>query len=491
MPVVMPSESKCHEERVAASCSKASEGKAEALGTREVLRKILPAAAGSFIEFYEFAIFSYMSADITGNFFANGHGGSLGTWAGFAVTLAVRPLGGFFFGGLADRFGRKPAMQLTILIMLVTTILQGVLPTFYCCGEGWGWFGLVVMLLLRVLQGLSAGGELSTAAVYITEVSPRDQLGFNLSWISLTGAFGAWSVASLVVFLFQTLLTKEEMLLWGWRLPYLSSVIPGVAVLLGRRYLEETPDFENLVKAKAEQASNLNMERGACKEQPVASESGMFRQLLANHKLALLVGSLGTAAFGALSFVPPLYGAQFIRQDVGLPANVVTFSELMNYAIPALFAPVIGLLIDKCGAGRVYTLGVFFGGVVVPAPVLYWWAHVGEGQATMSIFVGQALLGLCLALQTSVFLWVVELFPVEVRVTGVSVAYNIGVGICGGMGPLISDAGNKVISPKALFSAPAIYTTVFGLVSLLACLGSRFLAKRGMMQVTHIRESPY
>merc|ERR1712066_675622 len=150
-------------------------------------------------------------------------------------------------------------------------------------------------------------------------------------------------------------------------------------------------------------------------------------------------------------------------------------SELMSYAIPALLAPAVGVLVDHWGAGRVYTLGVFLGGVVVPAPVLYWWAHVPERQGVMSIFVGQALLGLCLALQTSVFLWVVELFPVHVRVTGVSLAYNIGVGICGGLGPLISDAGNKVINPKEVaLSAPALYTAAFGVLSLLACLGSRF-----------------
>merc|ERR1711972_653910 len=143
------------------------------------------------------------------------------------------------------------AMQITIALMLTTTLLQGVLPSFYCCGEGWGWFGLMAMLLLRVLQGLSAGGELSTAAVYITEVSPRDRLGFNLSWISLTGAFGAWSVASLVVFLFQSVLTEEQMMLWGWRLPYLTTIIPGIAVLLARGSLEETPDFEELLKSKA------------------------------------------------------------------------------------------------------------------------------------------------------------------------------------------------------------------------------------------------
>merc|ERR1719190_112833 len=194
----------------------------------------------------------------------------------------------------------------------------------------------------------------------------------------------------------------------------------------------------------------------------------MIRELFASHKLALLAGSLGTAIFGVLSFVQPLYGAQFIQQDQGLPANVVTFSELLNYAIPALLAPAVGMLVDVWGAGRVYTLGVLLGVVVVPAPVLYWWAHVPEGQGIASMFVGQALLGLCLALQTSVYLWVVELFPVHIRVTGVSVAYNIGVGICGGLGPLISDAGNKVMDPKGVVSAPATYTVVLGLMSFFA-----------------------
>merc|ERR1719277_2334312 len=172
----MPSARAGQENQVATPHSGKKVSGAKDLSTTDVLSKILPAAAGSFIEFYEFAIFSYLSTDITGNFFADGHGGSLGTWAGFAVTLAVRPLGGLFFGALGDRFGRKPAMQLTISLMLATTLLQGLLPSFYCCGEAWGWFGLVVLLLSRVLQGLSAGGELSCAAVYITEVSPHDRL---------------------------------------------------------------------------------------------------------------------------------------------------------------------------------------------------------------------------------------------------------------------------------------------------------------------------
>lgn len=478
--------------------SKATNPEKEALTGRDVLRKVLPAAAGSFIEFYEFGIFAYMSTDITGNFFADGHGGSLGTWAGFAVTLAVRPLGGVVFGALADKFGRKPAMQITIGIMLTTTLVQGMLPTFLCCGEGWGWFGLVVMMLLRILQGLSAGGELSTAATYITEVSPVGQLGMNLSWIAIAGV-GSWCIASLVVFCFQLALTKEQMLLWGWRLPYLLSIIPGAAVILGRRYLEETPDFENHQRHSqhtAEQTNTWSVENGDVGEEgrsvATVSDDGVIHTLLAEHKLALLVGSLGAATFGVLCFVPSLYGPQFVQENHELPANVVTLSMMMNHAIPALLAPAIGMFVDRWGVGRVFTLGVVLGGVAVPAPVLYWWAHVPDGQAIMSIFVGQALLGLCLALQTPLYLWMVELFPVNVRATGVSIVYNIGVGVCGGLGPLICDVGNKVINPEEVaLSAPAIYTIVFGMSSLVACLGSRVLAKRGIIQLAHIRKAPY
>jgi MHS family proline/betaine transporter-like MFS transporter len=381
-------------------------------------------------------------------------------------------------------------MQLTIGIMLLTTVLQGMLPSFHCCGEGWGWFGLVALILLRMLQGLSVGGELPTASVYITEVSQRSRLGVNLSWISLTGVFGAWSVASFVVFLFQTALTKEQMLLWGWRLPYLLTIIPGALVIMARWRLKETPAFEDLIQAKAgDRQANGCLEEARSEE--TASGNKGPQDLWANYKLAMLVGSLGTATFGVTSFVPPMYGAQFIQQDSGLPANVVTFSEMMNYAIPALLAPAVGLLVDWWGAGRVYTLSALLGGPVVTPLILYWWAHVSSGQAILSMFVGQALLGLCLALQTSVFVWVVELFPVHVRVAGVSMAYNIGVGVCGGLGPLISDAGNRVISNQGPISAPAAYTAFFGIVSLLACLVSRVLAKRGLMRVTHIRDAPY
>jgi len=450
--------------------------------------KILPAAGGSFIEWYEFAIYSYVSNYITANFFADGRGGSLGTWAGFAVTFAFRPLGGAFFGVLADKLGRKIAMQLTIALMLATTVAQGCLPSFECCGEGWGWFGLVALLVCRALQGLSAGGELSTAAVYISEISPKERLGFNLSWISVSGAFGAWAVAALVVCLIESLLDNEEMLMWGWRLPYLTSIVPGALLILSRRYLEETPDFEDLLKQEVDKKAASQLEGGTDK---VESRDGPLTELLKHHKLALLIGSLGTAGTGALWYVPPMYGVQFMQQFDKLPANAVTFSELLGYAIPTALALFVGMLVDAWGACKVYTVALLAGCIVAPAPLLYWWAHVPQALAVPTVLIGQAILGLLLALSSSQYLWVVELFPARVRTTGVSVAYNIGVGVFGGLGPLLSDAGGKLISPRSLVSAPAAFTMLAGFVSLAAIAGSHVLARRGVLRLTHIRASPY
>jgi len=139
----------------------------------------------------------------------------------------------------------------------------------------------------------------------------------------------------------------------------------------------------------------------------------------------------------------------------------------------------------------VHTLGLVLGCVLTPGPLLYWWTHTPQDFAVPAVYIGQALLGLLLSLTTSVYLFTVELFPARVRSTGVAIAYNMGLGLTGGLGPLISDAGNVVISPKGLVSAPAAVTILAGFVSLIAIASGHVLAHRGMMRLTHIRDSPY
>merc|ERR1712113_972582 len=138
-----------------------------------------------------------------------------------------------------------------------------------------------------------------------------------------------------------------------------------------------------------------------------------------------------------------------------------------------------------------HALALLSASVVAPIPLFFWWTHVPQYQAVASLFWGQCAVGILLALTTSIYLWVVELFPVHVRGTGVSVAYNIGIGIFGGAGPLISDASKGFLPPNGVVSAPAAYTMVTGVLSLFAMAAGHVMAKNGMMKLTHIRESPY
>jgi len=460
-----------------------NEQKAKTLSTQDTIMMILPAAAGSFIEWYDFAIYSYISPYITANFFEE-LGGSVGTWAGFGITFLFRPLGGLVFGYLADTLGRKCAMQITIATMLATSVLQGVLPSFVWPGKGWGWLGTVLLLLLRALQGLSAGGELATAVVYISEVSPKHALGLNLSWLSVFGAFGSWSVASLIVWACERILDPQAMNEYGWRIPYFIALVPGLIIVYFRQYLEESSDFEDLVEARAEANREVDGKTG--------SKKGPIREILENHKLGLFVASMGSACVGAFWFVPTFYGPALLQSmHPNISASSVTLSEGMVYLIPTVSAPLIGMLVDKWGAGKVYMLTVILCGIILPVPLFYWWGHLSDRQASVGMFIGQVAVGLCCALTTSIYAWIVEFFPVEVRVTGVSVAYNIGVGVFGGFGPLLCAALKGPLPPWGFISAPAAVSLFCGLLSLAALILGWVLAANGKLQLTHIREFPY
>merc|ERR1711920_980440 len=141
-------------------------------------------------------------------------------------------------------------------------------------------------------------------------------------------------------------------------------------------------------------------------------------------------------------------GVQFIEQYNDLPPNATTISYAICYAVSLCLVPAVGKLIDAWGVGKTFMLCAFIGCLLVPSPVFYWWTHVPTAQAVSSLYIGMVLIGLQASLTCSVYLWVVELFPVKVRTTGVSVAYNLGVGIFGGLGPVISDAANDFISPN-------------------------------------------
>jgi MHS family proline/betaine transporter-like MFS transporter len=168
----------------------------------------------------------------------------------------------------------------------------------------------------------------------------------------------------------------------------------------------------------------------------------------------------------------------------------VTGSEVVAYVVPSVLAPFVGILVDRWGVGKLYFV-TLIACAAATVPLFYWWAHTEASGAYEALYIGEFLVGLVQALTSCVYLWVVELFPVKVRTTGVSLAYNIGVGIFGGLGPLLSSAAEEVIDPRGPISAPALFTLACAVLSLLTVVLSRVLSSRGMVQLTHIRPVPY
>ncbi|CAE7270377.1 proP, partial [Symbiodinium pilosum] len=197
-----------------------------------------PLLLGNMLEWYEFGIYGYVEKEIAENFF---DGSSEDAWLGFAITFVARPMGGFLLGYIADNCGRKLSVLISLGGMILATVGQGLLPGKYF-GADARHFGLGGLVCCRVLQGISAGGEIGAVSAYLVEVSPIKTLGMAVCMISV-GSQIAWAFASLLVALLSSALTHQQMLEWGWRIPFLLAAIPGIISVVGRKRIPETETF--------------------------------------------------------------------------------------------------------------------------------------------------------------------------------------------------------------------------------------------------------
>merc|ERR1712203_490897 len=173
-----------------------------------------------------------------------------------------------------------------------------------------------------------------------------------------------------------------------------------------------------------------------------------------------------------------------------MPQKWVGRSDVLANLIPTVLALFVGTLVDAWGVGKVHILTLALG-LLLPLPLFFWYTHVSPQQAVTAVMVGNVMIGLVNALSTSVYLWMVELFPARVRCTGVALAYNFGIGIFGGLAQFVSEVGSKVISITGVVSAPALYVLLLNFVSLMTVALSHVLARRGLTRLTHIRSAPY
>ena len=388
------------------------------------LKAILGGSAGNLVEWYDWYAYSAFSLYFAGRFFpgSNATAQLINTAGIFAVGFLMRPIGGYVFGKLADKKGRKTSMTLSVLLMSFGSLLIALLPGH----ETIGVFAPILLLIARLLQGLSVGGEYGTSATYLSEVASPARRGFYSSFQYVTLIGGQLIALGLQLLLQHVFLTEKQLHQWGWRIPFIIGAILSLVALYLRTHLHESDAFE--------------------KEDKTNKARGTLRELLTHPKAIATV--IGLTLGGTLAFYTyTTYMQKFLVNTVGLSKNQSTLLSFCSLFIFALVQPMFGLLSDKIGR-RPLLMGFGLLGTLFTIPLLTTLSHTQNMWAAFALLMAALVI---VSGYTSINAVVkAELFPVEIRALGVGLPYSLTVAIFGGTAEYIA-LWSKNIGYETLF----------------------------------------
>ena len=375
----------------------------EAADRRRRIMAIVGGSSGNLVEWYDFYVYSFCALYFAPAFFPSGDRTSqlLAAAGVFAAGFLVRPLGGYIFGRLADRRGRRFSMMASVLLMCGGSLMIALLPTHASVGV----LAPILLTVARLAQGLSVGGEYGTSATYMSEVAQPGHRGFFASFQYVT-LIGGQLLAVLVIVILESLLTTEQMRAWGWRVPFVIGAVAAVVALFLRRALHETQS--------ADAAKN--------------AEAGSLRALLRHPKPLLLV--LGLTAGGSLSFYTfTTFMQKYLVNTAGLPTRTVSATMACVLFGFMLLQPVFGAISDRIGRrGMLIAFGAL--GTLMTVPLLSALAGVKSPvMAGLLVLAGLAVISCYTSISGLVK---AELFPGEVRALGVGLPYAVANALFGG-----------------------------------------------------------
>lgn len=405
---------------------------------KEQQRLLVLSSLGGVLEYYDFIIYALLASYISKAFFPSSNATSslMITFATFSIGYLVRPIGGVLFGHFGDKLGRKTTFTISILIMAVSTFFIALVPTYASIGIA----APIIVTILRVFQGLSVGGEIPGAIAYVSESAPhRKGTACGIIFCFLINGI---VLGSLVQAIITSLISTDQMQIWGWRIPFILGGIFGFISYLLRRELEESVLFRGI------------------QDKVVSFPLGkVFQQKLANVISATFIVGLGASIISALFLFIPAYFNTILHFK---PTTAYIWQYTAAMFICAVLCIISGIIADKLNL-KAWLLILAIMTILLAYPAFHFY----------SLRMNFYLVGLLIAALLTGLIWGIipsllsELFPTEIRYTGIAVSYNLGFAIFGGLTPLIS---TFIIYKTSSVTSPATYliaTSVLAIVALL------------------------
>jgi MFS family permease len=417
------------------------------------LKSVFIVSSGNFLEMYDFMVFGYYATAIARTFFpsSNEYASLMLSLMTFGAGFLMRPLGAIFLGAYLDRHGRRAGLLLTLGLMAVGTLSIAFMPGY----ESIGLLAPVLVLVGRLLQGLSAGVEVGGVSVYLSEIATKGKKGFYVSWQSASQQM-AVVFAAVIGLVVTSYLARDEMLRWGWRIPLIIGCVLIPFIFAIRRALKETGEFL------------------ARKQRPAPSE--IFRSLFQNWRIVLLgtmMATMTTVSFYFITAYTPTFGSVVLGLDARDNMLVILCVGVTNF----ILLPTMGALSDRVGR-RPLLITCSVLALLTSYPALAW--LVSDPSFTRLLMVELWLAVIYAGYNGAMIVYLTEIVPVHVRTAGFSLAYSLATALFGGFTPaictyLIAMTGNRAV--------PAVWLGFSALCGLTATLilGARERAGEAMV----------
>ncbi|MFC9557210.1 MFS transporter [Rhodococcus sp. NPDC056960] len=421
-------------------------------------RALLASVGGQALEWYDFALYGLAAALVFPHVFFPGSSDFVGTLASFgtfAVGFIARPIGGVIFGRLGDKIGRSPTLIITILLMGISTVLIGVLPDYHSIGMA----APILLVVLRVAQGVGVGGEWSGAAIVVCEYAPEKKRGFFTSMINSGEYIGLLPATALFTFL-VTIMPDDQFQDWGWRIPFLLSAIGLLATFIVRRTLDETPEFK------------------ALEEDNSVAKPSLKEALQSNGRNIFIV--IGIRIFeNASAYLITAFAVTYAEQVIGVETSTLTMGVFFAGVIAIPMIPLWGALSDRIGRKKIFLGGLLF------LTAFYWPFFLLLGTNTTGLIWLAFSLAYAFGMAPMLSVepaWFAELFPTDFRYSGTAISANVASVVAGGIAPLVAISLLAANDDKIYYILG--YIGVLAVITLVAVLIARETSGTTLVRAT-------